>query len=180
MIPSIKDPFFDFDTNALGTLNLLYAAVNNKVDKFIFASSNAPLGNQSPPLSEGKAPKPLSPYGASKLSCEGYCSAFNGSYGLKTVVLRFSNVYGPYCLHKQSVIAKFIKNGISKGELTVYGDGNQTRDFIHVNDLCHAISSLLTSNSSLTSPDSSLPTQCGVRFSMSVQVKKPPFWNYPN
>ena len=139
VIPSIKDPFFDFDTNALGTLNMLYASVQNKVDKFIFASSNAPLGDHDPPLSEGKVAKPLSPYGASKLSCEGYCSAFYGSYGLKTVTLRFSNVYGPYCLHKQSVVAKFIKDGISKGELTVYGDGTQTRDFIHVEDLCHAI-----------------------------------------
>jgi len=139
VIPSIEDPFFDFDTNALGTLNLLHAAVNNKVDRFIFASSNAPLGNQDPPLSEGKIAKPLSPYGASKLSCEGYCSAFYGSYGLKTVILRFSNVYGPFCLHKQSVIAKFIKDGIPKGQLTIYGDGIQTRDFIYVDDLCQAI-----------------------------------------
>jgi len=83
-------------------------------------------------------PKPLSPYGASKLSCEGYCSAFYGSYGLKTVISRFSNVYGRYCLHKESVIVKFIKDGISKGELTVYGDGSQSRDFIHVDDLCKA------------------------------------------
>jgi len=139
VIPFIEDPFFDFDTNALGTLNLLHAAVNNKVDRFIFASSNAPLGNQDPPLSEGKIAKPLSPYGASKLSCEGYCSAFYGSYGLKTVILRFSSVYGPYCLHKQSVIAKFIKDGISKGQLRIYGDGIQTRDFIHAYDLCQAI-----------------------------------------
>jgi UDP-glucose 4-epimerase len=90
-------------------------------------------------------PKPLSPYGASKLSCEGYCSAFYNSYGLKTVILRFSNVYGPYSLHKNSVIAKFIKDGITKGEVTIYGDGTQTRDFIHVDDLCHAISLLLSS-----------------------------------
>ena len=144
VIPSIKDPLFDFDTNALGTLNMLYASVQNKVDKFIFSSSNAPLGNQNPPLSEEKIAKPLSPYGASKLSCEGYSSAFYDSYGLKTVILRFSNVYGPYCLHKQSVIAKFIKDGISKKELTIHGNGSQTRDFIHVDDLCHAIHQCLT------------------------------------
>ena len=139
VIPSIKDAFFDFETNALGTLNLLHAAVNNKVVRFIFASSNAPLGDQASPLSEARVPRPLSPYGASKLSCEGYCSAFYSSYDLKTVILRFSNVYGPCCLHKNSVIARFIKDGISKGELTVYGDGTQTRDFIHVDDLCQAI-----------------------------------------
>jgi len=66
VIPSIKDPYFDFEVNALGTLNMLYASVQNKVEKFIFASSNAPLGNQSSPLSESKVPRPLSPYGASK------------------------------------------------------------------------------------------------------------------
>jgi len=152
VIPSIKDPFLDFETNALGTLNLLNAAVHNKVDSFNFASSNAPLGNQTPPLCEDKIPKPLYPYGASKLSCEGYCSAFYGSYGLRTVILRFSNVYGPYCLHKESVIAKFIKDGIPKRELTVYGDGAQTRDFIHVDDLCQAIHLCLSAlaNSQLT------------------------------
>ncbi len=139
VIPSIEDPFYDFNVNAYGTLNLLHASVKNKIDKFIFASSNAPLGDQNPPLAEEKLPKPLSPYGASKLACEGYCSAFYNSYGLKTVILRFSNVYGPFSLHKNSVIAKFIKDGIIKRELTIYGDGTQTRDFIHVNDLCQAI-----------------------------------------
>jgi UDP-glucose 4-epimerase len=139
VIPSIENPFYDCEVNIIGTLNLLYSAVKNKVDRFIFASSNAPLGEQKPPVNEAKIPKPLSPYGASKLACEAYCSAFYGSYGLKTVIFRFSNVYGPYCLHKNSVVAKFIKDGILKGELTIYGDGKQTRDFIHVDDICQAI-----------------------------------------
>ena len=146
VIPSIEDPYFDFEINAHGTLNMLYAAQKNKVEKFIFASSNAPLGEQVPPLNEEKVPKPLSPYGASKLTCEAYCSAFYGSYGLKTISLRFSNVYGPYCLHKNSVIAKFMKDGLTKGTLTIYGDGTQTRDFIHVNDLCSAIYKILAFN----------------------------------
>lgn len=139
VIPSIEDPFYDCEVNIIGTLNLLNAAVKNKVYKFIFASSNAPLGEQSPPVNENKIPRPLSPYGASKLACEAYCSAFYGSYGLKTAIFRFSNVYGPYCLHKNSVIAKFIKDGILKNKLTIYGDGYQTRDFIHVDDICQAI-----------------------------------------
>jgi UDP-glucose 4-epimerase len=156
VIPSIENPYFDFEVNALGTLNMLYAAVKNKVDKLIFASSNAPLGEQVPPLNEGKAPKPLSPYGASKLTCEAYCSAFYGSYGLKTISLRFSNVYGPYCLHKNSVIAKFIKDVILKRELTIYGDGKQTRDFIHVDDLCNAIYKIMTFNDSFTNSINSI------------------------
>ena len=153
VIPSIKDPFYDFEINARGTLNLLQAAYKNKVDKFLFASSNAPLGDQGPPMSEELAPKPLSPYGASKLSCEGYCSAFSGSYGFKTIVFRFSNVYGPYCLHKDSVVSKFIKDGFSKGVLTIYGDGTQTRDFLYVEDLCRVISNVLQMENFSNSPD---------------------------
>ncbi len=139
VIPSIENPFYDCEVNVIGTLNLLYSAVKNKVDRFIFASSNAPLGEQVPPVNETRIPRPLSPYGASKLSCEAYCSAFYGSYGLKTIIFRFSNVYGPYCLHKNSVVAKFIKDGLLRDELTIYGDGTQTRDFIHVDDICQAI-----------------------------------------
>ena len=143
VILSIEDPFYDCKVNIIGTLNLLHAAVKNKVDKFIFASSNAPLGKQDPPISEMKIPRPISPYGASKLACEVYCSAFYGSYGLKTIIFRFSNVYGPYCLHKNSVVAKFIKDGLLKSELTIHGDGKQTRDFIYVEDICQAIYSIL-------------------------------------
>lgn len=143
VIPSIEDPFFDFETNALGTLNLLHASVKNKVDSFILASSNAPIGDQPPPMNEGLPPRPISPYGAGKLACEGYCSAFYGSYGLKTVVLRFSNAYGPYSMHKNSIISKFIKDALTAGKLTVYGDGTQTRDFIHVKDLSNAIFMIL-------------------------------------
>jgi len=147
VIPSIENPFYDFEVNVKGTLNLLHSSVKNKVERFIFASSNAPLGEQSQPLNEEKVPKPLSPYGASKLACEGYCSAFFNSYGLKTISLRFSNVYGPYCLHKSSVIAKFIKDAITKRSITIYGDGNQTRDFLYVEDLCNAIYSVINLNS---------------------------------
>ena len=147
VIPSIKDPYYDFEVNAHGTLNLLYASVKNKIEKFIFASSNATLGDQTPPMSEKKVPKPVSPYGASKLACEGYCSAFFSSYGLKTISLRFSNAYGPYSLHKSSVIAKFIKDGIIKKKITIYGDGTQTRDFIYVDDICRTIVQAVESNS---------------------------------
>jgi len=144
VMPSIEAPFYDFEVNARGTLNLLHASMKRKVDTFIFASSNATLGSSDPPVDERRPPKPLSPYGSSKLACEGYCSAFYGSYGLKTVNLRFSNVYGPYSLHKRSVVAQFIKDGILKKTLTIFGDGNQSRDFIHVDDLCLAIYLILS------------------------------------
>jgi UDP-glucose 4-epimerase len=85
------------------------------------------------------APHPISPYGASKLAGEGYCSAFRGAYGLPTISLRFSNIYGPFSYHKGSVIAKFFRQMQLGEPLTVYGDGEQTRDFLYVGDLCQAI-----------------------------------------
>jgi UDP-glucose 4-epimerase len=138
VIPSIEDPISDCITNVIGTVNYLEAARLNGVKRFIFASSGAPLGEQRPPIHEEMVARPISPYGASKLSGEAYCSAYYGSYGLETVVLRFGNVYGPYSNRKGSVVAKFIKHIMASEPLPVYGDGNQTRDFIFVEDLVNA------------------------------------------
>jgi UDP-glucose 4-epimerase len=88
---------------------------------------------------EGAAPRPLSPYGASKLAGEAYCSSFAAAYGMHTVSLRFANAYGPRSRHKQSVIARFIRAALSGEQLVVYGDGRQVRDFIHVEDVCWAM-----------------------------------------
>lgn len=143
---SLKDPLRDCDVNVVGTLRLLEAARAHALKRFVFASSSAPLGRQTPPSREDKAPLPLSPYGASKLAGEGYCLGYHGSWGLGTVVLRFSNVYGPFSVRKQSVVTKFFTDLHSKGEITINGDGHQTRDFIYVADLCRAILLALRSN----------------------------------
>lgn len=148
---SLKDPLHDCRVNVLGTLNLLEAARTRQEAlgrqvRFVFASSNAPLGKQPPPATEDKAPLPISPYGASKLAGEGYCLAYHGSWGLGTVVLRFANLYGPYSSNKGSVVAKFIKDIQSSGMITIDGDGQQTRDFIYVGDLCRAIQLALESD----------------------------------
>jgi UDP-glucose 4-epimerase len=137
--PSVKDPMSDCCTNVIGTLNLLEACRHVGVSRFVFASSGAPLGVQNPPLHEDMAPHPSSPYGASKLAGEGYCSAYYHCFGVQTVVLRFGNVYGEGSGHKQSVVAKFIKQALAGERLEVYGDGTQTRDFIHISDLTDAI-----------------------------------------
>ena len=139
--PSIENPLSDFMSNSLGTFNLLRASVENNAKKFIFASSGAPLGDVIPPIHENLPTKPLSPYGASKLSGEAYCSAFYHSYGLETVSLRFGNVYGLGSKNKGSVVAKFIKESLDPNITTwrIYGDGKQTRDFIYVEDLVNAI-----------------------------------------
>lgn len=136
---SVADPRADCTCNVLGLLNYLEAARHNGVKRFVFASSGAPAGNCTPPVSEAVVPKPVSPYGASKLAGEGYCSAYHQTYGLETVALRFSNVYGPFSSHKTSVVAKFILAALEGRPLTIYGDGDQSRDFIFVTDLIGAI-----------------------------------------
>lgn len=136
---SIAAPRRDCETNVLGTLTMLEAARARGVKSFIFASSGAPAGACTPPIDEQIVPRPISPYGASKLAGEGYCSAYHGSFGLATVALRFSNVYGPFSGHKGSVVAAFIRNALAGRPLTIFGDGEQTRDFIHVEDLARAV-----------------------------------------
>ena len=144
VMTSIEHPLEDAQINILGTINVLQAAIEAEVQRFVFASSAAPLGEQTPPVHEGMVAKPLSGYGASKLSGEAYCSCFAATHDITTVALRFSNVYGPYSYHKGSVIAAFIKDMISGRQSVIYGDGAQTRDFIHAQDIAHAIYLSLT------------------------------------
>jgi len=136
---SVEDPRHDFDVNALGTFNLLEAARRQDVNRFVFASSAAPIGDCEPPIHEEMACSPKAPYGASKLAGEGYCSAYHGTFGIDTVALRFGNVYGPRSGHKSSVVAKFIRRVMEGKTLEIYGDGKQTRDFIYTDDLVRAI-----------------------------------------
>lgn len=137
--PSIENPRYDMEANVIGIFNMLEAARLNNVKKFIFASSGASIGEVEPPIHEEKVPRPVSPYGASKLAGEAYCSAYFRTFGIKTVALRFANVYGPLSKHKKSVVAKFLKQALSGETLEIYGDGSQTRDFIYIDDLVQAI-----------------------------------------
>ena len=139
VMSSIADPAFDCAVNVVGTLNYLEAARKNRVGRFVFASSAAPLGDHAPPLHENLPPRPKSPYGASKLSGEGYCSAYFHTFAIETVALRFGNVYGPGSAHKDSVVAAFLKRALAGKPLEVYGDGDQSRDFVFVDDLIEAI-----------------------------------------
>jgi len=140
VIESITDPDLNFDINVVGTKNVLQACRGAGVQKLVFASTGgAILGDQKPPTHEEMVPRPISPYGAGKLAGEAYCSAFAGSFGLNTVALRFSNVYGPFSYHKGSVVAQFFRNLIQGKPLIVYGDGSQTRDYVFVEDLIEAV-----------------------------------------
>jgi UDP-glucose 4-epimerase len=137
---SVADPLSNFEVNARGTLLTLQAAVDAGVRRFVFASTGGALiGDAPPPVDERSVPRPISPYGASKLCGEGYCQAFRGSYGLETLCLRFANVYGPRSELKRGAVTTFIKRALAGEPLTIYGDGGATRDFIHVDDLCAGI-----------------------------------------
>lgn len=137
--PSVENPRSDMLANVVGTFNYLEAARLNRIPRFIFASSGAPAGEVEPPIHEELPPHPVSPYGASKLAGEGYCSAYKRTYGIDTVMLRFGNVYGPGSLHKSSVVAKFISRALVGKPFEIYGDGSQTRDFIYIDDLIDAV-----------------------------------------
>lgn len=146
VMDSIADPDHNFENNIVGTYRLLRAARDASVGRFVNASSGgAVLGNQTPPVNETMVAAPLAPYGASKLATEGYCSAFSGAYGLSTISLRISNVYGPLSGHKESVVARFLKAILEGRELVVYGDGSQVRDYLFVGDLVKGIRAALES-----------------------------------
>lgn len=139
---SIEHPYFDAKSNILGLINMLDLASKNNVKKFIFASSAAVYGsNKKIPLSEKDECSPISPYGVSKLAGEEYCKLWKTMYALDTICLRFSNVYGPRQSIKGDggVISIFMKNIFNSKILNVYGTGEQTRDFIYIEDVVDAI-----------------------------------------
>ena len=138
---SVKKPEIVNEVNVAGTVNVLNAALKAKVQRVVFASSSSVYGEQTRlPISEENPLHPLTPYGVSKLSGEKYCGAYTQTYGLSTISLRYFNVYGP----RQSanpysgVIAIFAKQMHKGVRPTIYGDGSQTRDFIHVSDVVRA------------------------------------------
>ena len=137
---SVADPFGNFEVNAHGTLCTLQAAARAGAARFVFASTGGALiGDAPPPVDESSLPRPISPYGASKLCGEGYCHAFRGAYGLPTIALRFANVDGPRSERKRGAVTRFVRAALDGSPITIYGDGSATRDFIHVRDLCAGI-----------------------------------------
>lgn len=140
VVGSVADPALNFDVNVLGTFRVLDAARRCGVERVVQASTGGALIGDAPtPVDEQSLPKPLSPYGASKLAGEGYSHAFAKTYGMRTVAIRFSNVYGPWSGHKSGVLNVFFE-ALYKGDpLVIYGDGTASRDFVHVSDVCQAL-----------------------------------------
>jgi UDP-glucose 4-epimerase len=136
---SVTDPLGTFEVNVSQTLGVLDAARLAGTRRFVFASSNAAAGDHEPPADETDLPHPRSPYGASKLAGEAYCQAYAATYGIAACALRFSNAYGPRSLHKKSVVAAWLRAALDGQAVTIHGDGEQTRDFVHVEDLAGAV-----------------------------------------
>ena len=141
VIQSFENPLLVNHVNVSGTLNLLKEALANDIKKFVFASSSAVYGDSLPPWKEDMIARPISPYGVSKLAAEHYCLIFAKTYRLPVIILRFFNVYGKRMksANEASVISSFIEKIRNKQTVTIYGDGKQTRDFLHVNDAVDAI-----------------------------------------
>ena len=139
---SIENPVETNEVNVVGLLNVLEASRLNKVERLIFASSAAVYGDQDKcPQSEEMSVSPLSPYAAHKYIGEVYLKLYTRIYGLQTVSLRYFNVYGPRLDPEGAyplVIGYFLKLLKENKPLTITGDGNQTRDFVHVSDVVRA------------------------------------------
>lgn len=134
---SIKDPVSDMKTNILGTLNVLELA-REKGIPVVYASSGAVYGNpQRVPMDEEHPVEPLSPYGISKLTGEKYCRAYSELYGIKVASVRFSNVFGP--ANQKAVVYGFIAGILRDKAVTIYGSGEQKRDFIYVKDVVRGL-----------------------------------------
>ncbi len=140
VVESVNDPEENFDINVRGTFTLLDSCRSIGVKKIVFSSTGGALiGNAVPPVDESSIPRPISPYGSGKLCCEAYCSSFAHSYGMNITALRFANVIGPYSWHKKGAVTAFMKAIINNTDIEIYGDGEATRDFLYVDDLCDGI-----------------------------------------
>jgi UDP-glucose 4-epimerase len=148
---SVAHPDLVFDVNLVGTLNLIRACVQGGVGRFVFVSSCAVCGDPEVlPVREEHRPNPISPYAESKLLAERYCLGFQDRQLLRSVVLRFFNVYGPRqgMNDYSGVITRFIDRVRQKEPLVIYGDGSQTRDFVNVHDVVEAILASMKSSDS--------------------------------
>ncbi|MCL4469025.1 MAG: SDR family oxidoreductase [Deltaproteobacteria bacterium] len=171
---SIDDPIATNEVNINGTLNVLKASYENKVRRVVYAASSSAYGDTAVlPKKEDMIPSPLSPYAVSKLTGEYYCRVFTSVYGLETVSLRYFNIFGPRQDPNSTyaaVVPRFI-TALLKGESpTVYGDGEQSRDFTYIENVIHA-----NINACYAPPAAAgrvLNIACGTRFTLNTVLRK--------
>ncbi|MCX7016541.1 MAG: NAD-dependent epimerase/dehydratase family protein [Candidatus Sumerlaeota bacterium] len=141
VVHSFRDPLFDATQNVLGSISLLEACRRHGVKRVVYASSAWVYGEvDSLPARETTPPKPLSPYAASKYAIEHYLRCYGREYGMRSVALRYGNVYGPRQdpFGEAGVVAVFAAQILAGKSPTIYGDGRQTRDFTYVGDVAEA------------------------------------------
>ncbi len=152
VLNSIKVPKEVFETNVLATQLLLDQARLRGTRSFVFASTNAVVGQSDSKISERTPTLPLTPYGASKAASEALLSAYSSSYGIVTSALRLTNVYGPEMWRKDSIIPRLFRFASGQGTFSVYGDGEQYRDYVFVDDVAAAMERAMESNQSTVVP----------------------------
>ncbi len=165
---SIADPVFDAEENLIGGTRILEACRNTGVKRIIFSSSAAVYGDtaeENLPIMESQSPCPMSFYGLSKLTMEQYIALYHKTYGLDYVILRFSNVFG----ERQGdggeggVISIFAKQAAERKQITIYGDGEQTRDFIYAGDVADGILAALHTDEVNSTYNLSTQTETSLR-----------------
>ncbi|MDP6637003.1 MAG: SDR family oxidoreductase [Phycisphaerae bacterium] len=139
---SMEDPATSHDVNVNGTVTVLEAARAAGVKRVVFAASSSAYGERAEsPKHEAMAPSPISPYAANKVSCEAYMQAYAFGYGMETVCLRYFNVFGPHQDPEgayAAVIPAFVSRLLSGQAPVVFGDGEQSRDFCYIENVCDA------------------------------------------
>jgi len=170
---SVERPDHDASINIMGLLNLLEAAVQGRVRRFVFVSSGGVVYGEPDdlPVSETAPKQPLSPYGVSKLTGEHYLHFYRQIHGLEAVSLRYSNVFGPrQDPHGEAgVVAIFGRSVLEGRPLTVFGDGEQTRDYVYVGDVAQAnlVAARVDISDSMTMDDVAFNVGTGVETSVS-------------
>ncbi len=167
---SLRDPVASHEANTTGTLNVLIAARDAHVKRVVYAASSSAYGNTAElPKREEMLPRPLSPYAAAKYAGEQYCRAFHASFGVGTIALRYFNVFGPRqdpTSQYAAVIPKFIMCADAGESPTIFGDGEQTRDFTFVRNVVRA--NLLACEAPVAALGEAYNVGCGERVSVNA------------
>jgi nucleoside-diphosphate-sugar epimerase len=169
---SVADPVGSNEVNVDGTLNLLVASRDEKVKRFVMASSSSLYGeSETLPKIETMAPAPISPYGLQKLAGETYCGIFHRLYGLPAIALRYFNVFGPRqdpTSEYSAVIPLFITAIKGGAQPTIFGDGEQTRDFSYIENVVQA--NLRACQAGAAAFGGAFNIACGERISLNELV----------
>jgi len=166
---SVAEPLPSHEANATGTLNMLLAARDAGVKRFVYAASSSAYGDTPTlPKQESMPPTPMSPYAAQKLLGETYCKQFHALYGLQTIALRYFNIFGPRQDPNSpygGVIPKFVSALLANEPPKIFGDGEQTRDFTFIDNAVSA--NLLAAAAPASACGRTYNVACGARFSLN-------------